>query len=221
MSVSVLSEVFPVSPEQLPTASIVMAEDLRLGAFRTVCSRLLKAMVVINEAQYVPAGWCQLDGGSSSSAKSHSVKLFNTDQRIGIATTVVTDKLPAKTQIVTSGLHLFGGENELTIIKVDGQDEVKHQGATAAMYIRGVLGGDGNPNFGRDEIDCEPEMQSLSLGVEGYIGSPVMGIFDGDKRYKIPMPNQMNYAFYDSPPQGDQAIVTLSEHVADFLEAVA
>lgn len=199
------AELIPAATEQAPSDDRSMTGYLRKVAFRVVSDRLLRAMVTINsiEEGQTAGDWRRLETGKPVYEELHNGRLFSAEQRAVVLSTVATDMtslgLP---KAVTASIHVFRGDDEVRITKDQGFEYPNHNGQLSSFHIRGVIGGEGNAAFNREELDCEPELQRLAISPLGYSGKAI------------------EYAFFGKPPMGGQEIINFSKQVSEFLEAI-
>lgn len=224
MAISTLNAVLPENSEQFPKSSEVMPPSLRIEAFRPVSTNLLQALANISNIGEPPKSWVDLEREAPPFDNMKTLSIVNPEQRVHIGATITEPGGMKREGVVVNGLvRVFRGDDDIRVIEKYGNKVVDYKGIPSALVeVRGVLGGDGNPNFKRGH-DCEPELQHLSIGLEFHDEEMVDVVKDevAEQEFLFAIPCSVDYAFFDKPPVGDEDIVKVTQLTTDFLQEIA
>jgi hypothetical protein len=204
----------PKTPEEIPSAEKEMSMELRVERFRPVCNRLLKAVITVTELQEPPEGWIALKDLRTQSRNSSSSRIVNLERRIGFTSSVV-ENMSYGNFIINAAIHGFTGSKPLSVAQDSFYQTIDHVGIKSTLYIRGVLGINGNPYYKDDPKSCEPHIQGLSIALDDWnpIYTATGGVKSKDEW-------EADYVFFNRPPVGDETIVQLADQTAEALESL-
>jgi hypothetical protein len=217
-------EFLPKIPEEFPDASGVMESGLREGRFRDAAHNLLLGVININRITETPSGWQVLRQSEPIFKTLHHSSILNRELRVGVVSAVNHENFGDMDEwVVNAAIRYFADSEPIDLTNSSDDDSEEHliiEGHhVSTMYVRGVVGGEGAPDFVRGG-DCEPELQDLSLRVEGHPSGSTTVCHDAGVRYEFTIPEDVHYAFFDQPPRGNEEIIEVMSKMALFFDSL-